>query len=156
MGKITSTIKEKVLKIKPEIIETDDEEKENMSAKDILKAMMEGNAKNQGMSDDDVKDIENIKLIISAMLNDALLKSLSNLPIDERDDLRDALLINQYADNPRLETYIIDTLKLSRSVTSDNKNYSNLLQIFSDISGKGMRTLSEGFDKGVLGGRFGK
>lgn len=127
---------------------------ESINAVDVLKQIFSDSEKS-GMSEDDIKDIENIKLIISAILNDALLESLTNLEPDELDDINDAIYINEYADNPRLNLYILHRLKLSRSKVVNDK-YSNLLGIFSDISGKGMKSLS-GFDSsGILGNRFKK
>src|SRR5659263_11074 len=138
-----------IVPVEPEIVAP-----ENNVIDTLKQIFQEGNA-NQGMSDDDVKDIENIKLIISAILNDELLESLTNLDPDELDDINDAFYLNEYFDNPRIDLFIMHRLKLSRSKVVDGKA-NNLLEIFADISGKGMKSLTDIGNNSILGNRFKK
>jgi hypothetical protein len=137
-----------------ELVEEKTEQK-NKSVVDTLQQIFGSGKEKAGMSDTDIKDIENIKLIISAILNDDLVESLTNLDPDELDDINDALYLNEFADNPRLYIYIAHRLKLSRSKVTHKNGASNLLEIFSDISGKGMSKLSNMENNSVLGKRFG-
>jgi len=131
----------KIIKKDNPIAKTEDNEMNGHKAMEVLSQIFQNSEKN-GMSEDDIKDIENIKLIIFAILNDDLLESLTNLEPDELDDINDAMYINEFADNPRLDSYVLHRLKLSRSKVVGDK-FSNLLEIFSDISGKGLKTLSQ-------------
>lgn len=130
-----------------------EDEKQEQGASDILREIFAQSSEKTGMSDDDLKDIENIKLIISAILNDELLESLTNLDPDELDDINDAMYLNEFADNPRLYIYILHRLKLSRSKVFEGKS-NNLLTIFADISGKGMTQKANEAIGGILGNRF--
>jgi hypothetical protein len=130
-----------------------EEKEETPSANDVLREIFSSSGKNPTMSDDDLKDIENIKLIISSILNDDLLESLTNLDPDELDDINDAMYLNEFADNPRLYIYIIHRLKLSRSKVFEGKS-NNLLTIFADISGKGLTQKMNDATSSILGNRF--
>jgi len=136
------------------IVEPEKVEPEN-NVIDTLKQIFQDGNDAQSMSNDDVKDIENIKLIISAILNDALLESLTNLEPDELDDINDAFYLNEYFDNPRIDLFIMHRLKLSRSKVIDGKA-NNLLEIFADISGKGMKSITDFGNNSILGNRFKK
>jgi hypothetical protein len=85
---------------------------------------------------DDVKQLEAIKLILGMIGNKDFIKSATNLPEDEMDDLNDALMLNEYADCPELDNWIKNRLELARSRISNGTNYSNVLKLLSDISGK--------------------
>jgi hypothetical protein len=145
-------IKPKEIKPLPEkpLIE---DEKQEQTANDILKEIFASSGAKGGITDEDVKDIESIKLIISSILNDDLLESLTNLDADELDDLCDAFYLNEFADNPRLYIYIIHRLKLSRSKVFEGKS-NNLLTIFADISGKGLTQKMNDATSSILGNRF--
>lgn len=159
MFKKTKDKPEKVKAVKPPKpskvgVEDIEEQPEKMTSDDVLRSIFQSSGADKGMSDDDVKDIENIKLIIASILNDDLLESLTNLDPDELDDINDAFYINEYADNPRLYLYILKRLKLSRSKVFEGKS-NNLLSIFADISGKGLSNKMNEVSGSILGKRFG-
>lgn len=131
MGKNTTEL------VLPEAIETveDVDEPNNEQVFSTLQKIFGDKGKEDN---NDINEIENIKLIISAILNDELLESLTNLEPEELDDINDAIYLNQYFDNPRIDLFILHRLKLSRSKVKDGL-VNNLLSIFSDISGKAMR-----------------
>jgi len=85
---------------------------------------------------DDVKQLEAIKLILGMIGNRDFIKSATNLPEDELDDINDALMINDYSDCPELKNWIDNRLELARSRIANNSSYSNVLKLLSDISGK--------------------
>ena len=85
---------------------------------------------------DDVKQLEAIKLILGMIGNRDFIKSATNLPEDELDDLNDAIMLNEYADCPELKNWIDNRLELARSRIANNSSYSNVLKLLSDISGK--------------------
>lgn len=145
MEKITSKDNESLI-IQPE--------EEAINANDILAKIFSSSGAEKGIGESDLKDIENIKLIISAILNDDLLESLTNLDPDELDDINDAMYLNEFGDNPRLYIYILHRLKLSRSKVFEGKS-NNLLTIFADISGKGLTKVANDGISGILGKRFG-
>jgi len=91
---------------------------------------------NTGLSGDDAKQLEAMKWVLALMSNREFIRSATNLPEDELDDINDALMINQFADCPELKDWIDDRLELARSRIKDGSMYSNLLQLLSDISGK--------------------
>jgi len=111
------------------------------------------NSSNTGFSSDELKDVESLKLILGAILNDATLESLTNLEPEELDDINDAFYLNEYFDNPRIDIFIIHRLKLSRSKVNADK-INNLLNIFAEISGKGLRNITDINTKGIFGNRF--
>jgi len=113
------------------------------------------NPSNAPISPDDMKDIETIKWILSAILDKELssLESLTNLEPEELDDLNDAFYLNELFDNPRIDIFITHRLLLSRSKTK-NDNVNNLLNILAEISGKSLKQLSQFDDKGIFGNRF--
>jgi hypothetical protein len=147
-------LKKVVIPKETKIIAPEIEADSEISANDVLAQIFKSNGSDKGMSDDDVKDIENIKLIIASILNDDLLESLTNLDPDELDDINDAMYLNEYADNPRLYIYILHRLKLSRSKVFEGKS-NNLLTIFADISGKGLTNKMNEVTGSILGKRFG-
>jgi len=89
-----------------------------------------------GMNNDDVKQLEAIKLILGMIGNRDFIKSATNLPEDELDDINDAIMVNEYADCPELKNWIDNRLELARSRIANNTAYSNVLKLLSDISGK--------------------
>jgi hypothetical protein len=154
--KLTETFKVKGSRLKeskPDPIEKNVPKIPEQNANDILREIFSSSNAEKGMSDDDLKDIENIKLIISAILNDDLLESLTNLDPEELDDINDAMYLNEFADNPRLYIYILHRLKLSRSKVFEGKS-NNLLTIFADISGKGLSQKMNEATSSILGSRF--
>lgn len=94
------------------------------------------NPNSSGLSGDDYKQLEAIKLILGMFANKDFIKSATNLPEDELDDITDALMINSYADCPELNEWIDNRLELARSRIAPNSTYHNLLQLLSEISGK--------------------
>lgn len=91
---------------------------------------------NGGLTTDDFKQLESIKWILGLFANKDFIKSATNLPEDELDDINDALMINSYADCPELKDWIDNRLELARSRIAPNSTYHNLLQLLSEISGK--------------------
>lgn len=89
-----------------------------------------------GLTTDDFKQLESIKWILGLFSNKDFIKSATNLPEDELDDLNDAMMINEYADCPELKNWIDNRLELARSRIAPNSSYHNLLQLLSEISGK--------------------
>lgn len=94
------------------------------------------NSNGSGLTADDYKQLESIKWILGLFANKDFIKSATNLPEDELDDLNDAMMINEYGDCPELKNWIDNRLELARSRIAPNTSYSNLLQLLSEISGK--------------------
>ena len=105
-----------------------------------------GDTGGSGISNDDAKNLETVKIILAYIGNDEYLSSLTNLSDDELEDINDAMFLNIYFDNPRITQFIYDRLKLSRSRTGTGV-FNNLLHILSEISGKSINTL--GLDSGL-------
>lgn len=61
------------------------------------------NSVNGGLTTDDFKQLESIKWILGLFANKDFIKSATNLPEDELDDINDALMLNEYADCPELD-----------------------------------------------------
>lgn len=105
-----------------------------------------------GDATNDLKELEAIKLILSMIGNKEFIKSATNLPEGELDDINDAEMINSYADCPELDEYIKNRLELSRSRIQPNGQYNNLLRLLTDISGKtGMQFSNMGEYNKILG-----
>lgn len=100
-----------------------------------------------------LKDIENFKIVVASLLNDENLESLTCLEIGELNDINDAILLNTFYQNDKILFYIEHRLKLLRSVTKDG---NNLINVFKEmIKGNSFQSGDEtGGISNILGNRF--
>ncbi len=109
---------------------------------------------NQGLNTDDFKELEAIKWILGMFSNKEFIKSATNLPEDEMDDINNALMLNEYGDCPELDNWIKNRLELARSRLSDKSPFHNLLQLLSEISGKTGYSLSNMNQENMILGKL--
>lgn len=110
------------------------------------------NGDNKKESDNDIKDLETIKLILSSIMDDRNLESLSSLTKGQIDDINDAFILFEIFEDPLILNFIMHRLQLNRSLTTEPKN---LLSIFSDIAGKATGFIDDSLNGSILGKRFG-
>jgi len=110
------------------------------------------NLNTSGLSNDDYKQLESMKWILSMIYNKDFIKSATNLPEDELDDINDARMINSYADCPELDEWLNDRLELARSRIANNAPFDNVLKLLSRLSDKtGIAFNNIDANNGILG-----
>lgn len=110
------------------------------------------NSDSSNVSSNEAKDLDTIKIILASVLNNQHLESLTNLSEEQIDDLNDAFYLYEYYDNPIILNFIEHRLKLQRSVIKDKPK--NLLEILSEIAGKGNYGIENMNEKNTILGRF--
>lgn len=110
------------------------------------------NLNSSGLSNDDYKQLESMKWILSMIYNKDFIKSATNLPEDELDDINDALMINSYADCPELAEWIDVRFELARSRIANHTPFDNVLKLLSRLSDKtGIAFNNVDVNSGILG-----
>jgi len=87
--------------------------------------------KQNGLSHDDAKTLDTVKIVLASIYDTDRIKSLTNLTIADFEDLNELIYYNIYADNYVVDKFIKDRLELLRSIIGEDRH--NVLQILTDI-----------------------
>ena len=109
-------------------------EKEDNINPEILKQIISDSFKNVSSLGDTAKDLETAKIILSIILDKNNIASTTNLDTEQIEDIANAEMANCVMKNPLIDAYIT-SFRIHRRSLTDKPN--NLLQILSDIVGKG-------------------
>jgi len=101
---------------------------------DVLKQIIADSFQNVSSLGDTAKDLETAKIILSIILDKNNIASTTNLDVEQIEDIANAEMVNVVMKNPLIDAYI-NSFRVHRRSLTDKPN--NLLQILSDIVGKG-------------------